>query len=89
MIDFFFFIGKMCIAFFLLGDWGGGGECLCVWSHVCWRADLVKPLKKKKKKGRRRSKLEVKYWTKRRLMATGALVILKNKDKTQYPKGRK
>ena len=83
----------MCIAFFLLG--GGGGGCLCVWSHVCWRADLVKPLKKKKKKkkrrekGRRRSKLEVKYWTKRRLMATGALVILKNKDKTQYPKGRK
>ena len=36
----------MCIAFFLLG--GGGGGCLCVWSHVCWRADLVKPFKKKK-----------------------------------------
>ena len=25
------------------------GACLCVWSHVCWRADLVKPLKKIKK----------------------------------------
>ena len=57
MIDIFFFIGKMCIAFFLLGD--GGGGCLCVWSHVCWRADLVKPLKKKKKKEEEEANLKL------------------------------
>ena len=44
---------------FFIGRLGGGGECLCVWSHVCWRADLVKPLKKKKKKEEEEANLKL------------------------------
>ena len=57
MIDIFFYIGKMCIAFFLLGDWGRGGVYVC--GHIFVGGLTLLNLKKKKKKEEEEANLKL------------------------------